>query len=501
MKLNIKIFVLAIFTLTVSCYRETVVFDSEPDAGLKLSSVIRINGKDAFLDSKLNMMRFSVSSDSLNNFSAFTTYNEKSEVWFEEKELFNNQVNAFGKIEVGIPYTLKVKYEGVISEFDFVFTNLPIVQIITDTKIWDEPKSLGRIVIAEPDKTAYWSSYAGIEYRGQSSRYLDKKSIGFRLWQNTSDRDVYSESLLGFKRNSDWILNSAAVDLSGIRNLVSFIIWSNMDTIESGGEAKHPGVNLKIAELFINNRCQGFYIFSEYVNQQLLSAAPEDVLYKAIDWADGATKFENYDPDISSNCIWNGWEQIIPDCDNLLRWENLNNLYEIVVNSDDTTFKQKISRYIDIENFIDYFLFVNLTFAGDNTGKNIFLYRKNNSGLFQIIPWDLDATWGRSFDGSTQNHEGILTNSLYHRLFETNPDNFITQLKLRWTDLRKTHFTESDIREQFAYHFQELQKSGVINVENRNWGNNMNLQSEQVYIGTWLAKRLTYLDSYFNTLE
>jgi hypothetical protein len=55
-----------------SCFQETVSFDSVPDPRLQLASVIRINGKDVFLDSRLDMIRFPVSPDSLNNFSAFT---------------------------------------------------------------------------------------------------------------------------------------------------------------------------------------------------------------------------------------------------------------------------------------------------------------------------------------------------------------------------------------------------------------------------------------------
>jgi hypothetical protein len=49
-------------------------------------------------------------------------------------------------LKSGIPYTLTIECNGE-KEFDFIFTNLPVIQIITDTKIWDEPKSLARIVI------------------------------------------------------------------------------------------------------------------------------------------------------------------------------------------------------------------------------------------------------------------------------------------------------------------------------------------------------------------
>jgi hypothetical protein len=63
---------------------------------------------------------------------------------------------------------------------------------------------------------------------------LIKSQLGFRLWRNNPIQIFIPKALLGLKRNSDWILNSAAVDPSGIRNLVSFEIWSNMDKLGLG---------------------------------------------------------------------------------------------------------------------------------------------------------------------------------------------------------------------------------------------------------------------------
>jgi spore coat protein H len=500
MRLSVYSYVLIILMISTSCFQETVSFDSVPDPRLQLASVIRINGKDVFLDSRLDMIRFPVSPDSLNSFSAFISFNENSKVWFGGTELKNNRKNDFGNVEIGKPYTLTIECNGTEKEFQFIFTKIPVIQIITDTKIWDEPKSLCRIVVEEPEKDDRFSSYGGIEYRGQSSKYVDKKSLGFRLWRNNTNTIEYSESLLGLKRNSDWILNSAAFDPSGIRNLVSFEIWNNMDKAGAGVKANHHGVKHRIVELFINNRCQGFYIFSEYINQQFFTNAPGDVLYKAVDWAEGATKFETFNPEVSPNCNWNGWEQIVPDCKEVLCWEPLYNLYEVAITSDDSTFKHNISRLIDMESFIDYYLFLNLIFAGDNTGKNVFFYWNSSKEQFQIVPWDLDGSWGISFDGAPQSCEGVLTNALYIRLFEANPDDFINRVKNRWNELRETNFNESEIIRQFSHHINELNQSGIIDIENQIWKKNMNLQDEQNNIQLWLADRLIYLDNYFNTL-
>ncbi len=498
--MKIKIYVFAILVLTASCYKEVVTFESEPNKELQLPSIIKFDGKEVFLDTKLNMIRFPVVLDSTNNFSAFTSFRESSKVRFENLLLQNNKVNEFGTVEIGKSYTLTVEYGEEVSKFEFVFTNLPVFQLITDTKIWDEPKSLARMVIAAPEKEGCLTSYAGVEYRGQSSRYLDKKSIGFSLWQTMTSSSEYSARLLGLKSNSDWILNGAAIDPSGIRNLISMTIWGNIVKKGSANNESHIGVNVRLAEVFVNNKCQGFYVFSEHINHEFLEAAPGDVLYKAIDWAGGAAKFENFNPDVSPNCFWNGWEQIVPDCGEHLDWKPLIKLYEVVTTPEDAVFKQNISRLIDVDNFIDYYLFLNLIFAGDNTGKNVFLYKKYSDGLFQIIPWDLDGSWGIAHDGLSQGYEGILTNALYQRLFETNAENFTLKVKDRWDELRKTLFDESQLNYQFNQYFQILNESGIINVENNVWGKNLDLKHQHIYIQTWMANRIAYLDLYFSKL-
>ena len=111
-------------------------------------------------------------------------------------------------------------------------------------------------------------------------------------------------------------------------------------------------------------------------------------------------------------------------------------LTNVVVNYEDDAFIAEIDELIHVDNFIDYYIFINLLSAFDNTGKNIFLGRKSEEDSFFIMPWDLEGSFGLLWDGSNVGYNDILSNNLYDRLFELNPNNFNTKVKDRWFDLR-----------------------------------------------------------------
>ena len=480
-----------------SCYREETVFDADPNDELSLPGLLKLDGRMCFFDAPQNMLRYSLTED-LSDFSPLAEHNPNSILTFNGTILSNKKINHFGEIEIGKTYPLTIENNGAQQQFELVFTNLPIVQIIADSEIYDEPKTLAKVEITGAQPASSFSSFAGIERRGKFSKYFDKRSMGFALWENMNSTSEYSAPLLGFSLNSDWILNSAVVDPSRIRNLISFEIWNYLGSWEEEKEPARIKIRSKPVEVFLNNKLQGLYIFSERVNRELLNAGNEAVLYKAIDWSDGATRFERFNPAPSNNRLWNGWEQEIPDPDLVLNWKPLENLYELTVNATDEAFRNNIASIIDIENFIDYYLLLNLTSAGDNTGKNIFFYKKNNSAPFQIIPWDLDGAWGIRYDGTRTGSESVLSNRLFERLIETNPGNFKQKLKNRWFYLRENSFSEEQLTGLFAHYFSEIEKPGIIIHENRIWEESLDLDNERMYIEEWIGNRLSFLDDYFN---
>lgn len=486
----------SIFVGLQSCYKEEAVFNSEADCNLELATILRINKKECCFDYAENSLRFPIEDTIIEEFTPFIEFQEYSDVYFEGVKLENKSINNLGKIDVNKSYELIIKSQNVVKKLLLTFTNLPTVQIITPNIIFDEPEAIAKIIINynETDKASD-QYYIGLEYRGSTSQLFPKKSFGFSVKENISLDDKISTSIFDMKKNNDWILDAMWIDKARLRNKTSFDLWLNMD-----GE-KHYGINGEFIELYINNKMQGLYCLTENINAEFLNLNNSDaVLYKATAWGNGATSFEKYSNNPPQNYYWDGWEQKYPEPEFIINWNPLNDLRYLVANEADDVFSSKISSHININNFIDYYIFLNLTSAADNKGKNIFLVKENKEDKLFIIPWDVDGSWGLCWDGTSAGYSFILSNYLFDRLIATNADDFKDKLKLRWSSLRKNLFSDKELKMMFTNNFELINKSDIIDCENSVWGLNIETDYEQEYLLDWIENRTNFLDNYFDNL-
>jgi hypothetical protein len=104
-------------------------------------------------------------------------------------------------------------------------------------------------------------------------------------------------------------------------------------------------------------------------------------------------------------------------------FEYLAALIDVVALADDETFRTEIKKHLDVERFFDFYA-GNAVFSGwDITGWNFYLFHNAETGLFEFIPWDMDAAWemenvGLPIDSSTRAHPNLLLwwNRLYDRM-------------------------------------------------------------------------------------
>lgn len=494
--LYFAIIIVSFFVALHSCYNEEVVFNSVADSNFELSTILRINKKECCFDYTENSLRFPIKDSIIDEFTPFVEFQDYSEVYFEGEKLKNKSINNLGKIEVKKRYELIVKSKNVVEKLRLTFTNIPTVQLITPNIIFDEPDAMAKVIInyTETDKASD-QYYIGLEYRGCTSQLFPKKSFGFSIKENRLLDDEISCSIVDLNKNNDWILDAMWIDKARLRNKTSFALWLKMD-----GE-EHYGVRGEFVELYINNMMQGLYCLSENVNSEFLDLNnSEAVLYKATSWENGATCFESYSTNPPNNYYWDGWEQKYPEPKFKINWMPLNELRSLVANRDNGVFSSKISSLIDINNFIDYYIFMNLTSASDNNGKNIFLVKENKNDKLRIIPWDIDASWGLCWDGTPVGYSSIISNRLFDRLIATNADNFKVNLKHRWSSLRKYLFSDKELKMMFIDNFELINKSDILDCENRAWGLNIEPKCEQEYLLGWIENRTNFLDNYFENL-
>ena len=185
---------------------------------------------------------------------------------------------------------------------------------------------------------------------------------------------------------------------------------------------------------------------------------------------------------------WLGPE--IPPPAQRINWGPLADLRNLVVDGSDQEFHSRIDMLIDINNFIDYYLFLNLICAPDNLNKNIYLTRASLAKPLCVIPWDYDNSFSFS--------RIISNNPLYQRLLLLNPVNFRQRLKDRWFYLRNNSFSLDNLESIIRKNFDEINKSNIINIENNKWGSSIYTDCENII--SWISARYNTLDEYYSDL-
>lgn len=436
-------------------------------------------------------------------------------VFLNHEEVINHSDLNLSDIETNTLYQLEiVDCTGTIESYQLIFTNFPIIQINTNgILIQDEPKQAVELLLYDPYFTEHnltekvFKSIVGIETRGGSSQANAKRSYAIELWSNENGDSKIDFPLLGMRNDDDWILDALFIDKSKVRNRVSTDIWRDLYSLYYSDDEPDAsaGTAAEHVEVFMDQRYHGLHNFTERLDRKLLqlkSSEPDEVeglLYKAFWWGP-IVAFLNYYPADPLSETWDGWEQKYPDAEDFISWAALDSLSNFVVNSNDQNFNTHIHEWLHIPNVIDYFILINLIRGDDNVAKNIYAVRYKKGEPFFFVPWDMDATWGRDYLGNPLDAEIILTNGLFDRLLENNPNNYRLQLKQRWFSLRNGLLNNPEIKAYFNKHFIQFENSGAFERETDRWGFEYDLTTEKDYLENWIDERLVFLDEYFESL-
>ena len=407
-------------------------------------------------------------------------------------------------LAIGVPYTVSAN-NG--EQYQLYFTELPIVTIIPQAEIVDEPRRLANFAMTEGDgkRTVH---DIGIEYRGGFSQSFDKKSLRIEFWNDPYGDDTENFSLLGMRSDDDWNLQAMYNEPMRLRNKSAFDLWRQIDTLYYQVEESKAinGVHYRYVEVFINDDYRGVYGLSERIDRKQLRLKKNDdeetrgELYKGI-WWDDAVLFRGaplYDNSVDT---WSGWEHQYPD---EVNWSTLHQAVTFLVDEEEQVFQDSIGDLFDIANLVNYFIFLNVTRAEDNTGKNTYLAKYDADEPFFYVPWDLDGVFGMRWDGIRWRvTDDILSNGLYDRLLnDRREDGFIAQLKQRWTMLRRQIITVENIDEIMNANFTYLSDNGIYERERIAWPNTELLdENTGTYTRDWLYERIRYLDQAFENLD
>ena len=146
-------------------------------------------------------------------------------------------------------------------------SKLPICIIETRGKtIVNEPRIRAylKVINNGPGNTNYtkqptfeYNNSIDIEIRGNSSQAYPQKQYGFELKDSLSGDDI-AVSLLGMPEEEDWILYAPYNDVSLLRNVLTYHLWSEMG---------HWAPRTRYCELILNGSYKGIYILVEKIKR------------------------------------------------------------------------------------------------------------------------------------------------------------------------------------------------------------------------------------------
>ncbi|MBP9078862.1 MAG: CotH kinase family protein [Flavobacteriales bacterium] len=386
--------------------------------------------------------------------------------------------------------------------FQLFFTALPLIGITTTAPIVDEPKVPGAFILSDGSGLLTQASL-GIEFRGSSSQFLPKLSFLIEFRSDTAWEEETDVELLGMRNDDDWNLQALYNEPLRLRSVVNNRLWRMIHTpyyqfIEPDAVT---GVSMQHAELFVNGSYRGIYAVSERVDRKQLqlkdyNGTIRGELFKGVSW--GASTFSEAPPYNNTNDIWSGFEHEYPK--EVTDWSSLHAFVAFVVNASTTEFLNQYPAQFEQDNAVDYFLFLNLLWATDNTGKNIYVARYDAGTPYFYVPYDLDGTFGVMWDGAQQNiTDSLLTNGFYDRLLhDCGPGGFMERLQQRWNTLRTDIITQDHLTGLFAQEHNRLVANGAYTREMLAWPDYAHDTGQLTYLSNWLSAHLAFLDARFN---
>ena len=211
-----------------------------------------------------------------------------------------------------------------------------------------------------------------IRYRGATSRKYPKKSWKIKFEDNNN-----------IFRAEELNLNAEYNDKTFLRNYLSNSLFTFVGI---------PAPSCSYINLFVNDVHYGLYLRIEQIDEHFLSRhdKKEGALYKALSHAASMAPLIH---DNNYRTVWNPKDNADP------HFTDIKALFNKIYYWNREDFERSISGEVDVDTVLLYYAVLFSIASNDNYCKNHYLYANPDTDLFEIIPWDNDATFGYSWRG------------------------------------------------------------------------------------------------------
>ncbi|WP_416825931.1 CotH kinase family protein [Ectobacillus polymachus] len=223
-----------------------------------------------------------------------------------------------------------------------------------------------------------------IVYRGSHIRKFEKKSYQIMFYKRM------------FQGTKEIHINSEYIDPSLMRNKLSLDFFADLGVLSP--RSRHVCIS-------INGKFQGIYLQLESVDERFLAARklPTGSIYYAVDDDANFSLISELDNDIKTS-LSSGYEL---KCGDEKSEEYVSELVYQINTISRADYEKEIVKWIDVDKYLRWLAGIVCTSNFDGFVHNYALYRNSETGLFEIIPWDYDATWGRDINGKILEYDAI----------------------------------------------------------------------------------------------
>ncbi|MER2027301.1 MAG: CotH kinase family protein [Lachnospiraceae bacterium] len=398
-------------------------------------------------------------------------------------------------------------------ECDLVFTGLPAVCMFNEKGIVEYGEEYsGRISVLDPYRGEYQEADCSFHIRGATSTLFDKKSYRIELGKNASGSD--KASFLGLRKDDDWILNSMCTDVTLAREKICYDLWKRLNEMEDNPVASSK---IEYCELILNNEYLGVYGFMYPVDKKLMRMKPGDLLYKVgtwyeeIDFPGRLTDYNGKDEILNRNGVSYLELKYPKGPDGNCIYGPFQLYQDMVFETGDLSEMNKAGISLNIDNFIVHELFCEMTRAGDNTWKNIFIaaYSDGSGGytLNETI-WDLNYTFGDQFKWDPDHGNTVFladSTDVYKLRYDrdygyTRLASIVEGLREntadKWKEWRAAGISAEYVDSLFREERKFLEKSGAFERNSRRWPSD-NKDDPYTGISNWISGRFLFLDKMY----
>ena len=427
--------------------------------------------------------------------------------------------------------------QPLAAQVSFTSSNLPIVIIDTDGEdIRNEPKITAQMGIIDngpgatnqvTDVPNDYDGFIGIERRGASSQALYPKKQ-YSIETREADGEDLNVKLLGFPKESDWVLYAPYGDKSLMRNVLTYRLARRMGRYAS---------RTRFCEVVLNGTYQGVFVLMEKIKRDddrvdISKLNPDETS------GDDLTGGYIIKIDKQNGSEVEGWTSGYPAAyapDKDVRYQYHDPEPSELVEEQKTYIQNYIAAFedamaastfedpdvgypafIDLDSFVDFFIVNELGKNVDSYRLSTYLYKDkdSNDGALHAGPvWDFNLAFGNAdyYDGAdvegfqydfAQTGDDFPIPFWWKKLAES--EGFREALGNRWVELRQGVLHEDSLMQSIDAMATLLDEAQARNFERWPilgeyiWPNvfvGQTYAEEIDYLKGWLSGRVAWLDA------